>query len=112
MALLIAYYLIIQLLQMERIYKFRMLYWTWCTNICKIYIFQSPIYMKALLLKHQYYIQLLSFEKNGLYIYNWGFNTNEIICSSLLNNPLLSWDSILDKEYFMMMLYIFWVQLC
>jgi hypothetical protein len=29
---------------------------------------------------------------------NWGFSTSEIIDSSLLNSPLLSWDGILDKK--------------
>jgi len=43
------------------------LYLTWCTNKCKICVFQSPTYMKALLSKHPFYIQFL---KNLLdYIY-------------------------------------------
>jgi len=62
--------------------------------------------MKTFLLKHQYYIQLLFFLKHWI-IYNWGFNIGEIINSSLLNSPLLSWDGILNKEYFItMLLYI------
>jgi len=36
----------------------------------------------------------------GLHIQKqiWGFNTCEIIDSSFLNSPLLSWDRILDKK--------------
>jgi len=42
-----------------------------------------------------------------IYIYIYmGFNTSEIIDSSLLNSPLLNWDGILNKEYFIMILYI------
>jgi len=29
---------------------------------------------------------------------DWGFNIREIIDSSLLNSPLLSWDGILNKK--------------
>jgi len=29
---------------------------------------------------------------------DWGFNIGEIIDSSLLNSPLLSWDGILNKK--------------
>jgi hypothetical protein len=62
MALLIAYYLSIQLLQMERIYL--------CFKCCiecdvptcvKYVVFQSPTYMKAPLFEHPISIQLLSF---------------------------------------------------
>jgi hypothetical protein len=44
--------------------------------------------MKALLSKHPFYIQLLSFLNIGLHIQkkNWGFSTSEIIDSSLLNS--------------------------
>jgi len=40
---------------------FKMLYWMWCTDICRIYFFQSPTYMKTLLSELPFYIQLLSF---------------------------------------------------
>ncbi len=61
----------------------------------KYVVFQSPIYMNALLSKHPLYIQSLSF---GLHIQNqnWGFGTCEIMNVSLSNSPLLSWDGILD----------------
>jgi len=59
--------------------------------------------MKTFLLKHQYYIQCFLKKKIGLYII-WGFNIGGIINSSLLNSPLLSWDGILNKEYFIMIL--------
>jgi len=44
------------------------------------------------------------FLKKHWIIYNWGFNIGQIINSTLLNSPLLSWDGILNKEYFIMML--------
>jgi hypothetical protein len=100
MALLIARYLIIQLHQMERIYMFRMLYWTWCTNICKICCFSITNLYESTFVGTSILYKLLYFKNIGLYIYNWGFNTSEIIDSSLLNSLLLNWDSILDKEYF------------
>jgi hypothetical protein len=57
------------------------------------------------------YIIIFFFKHWIIYIYiykyiNWGFNISEIIDTSLLNSLLLSWDGILDKEYFIMMLYI------
>jgi hypothetical protein len=66
----------------------------------KYVVFQSPTYMKALLSKYSFYIQLLSFLYIGLHIqkHNWGFSTSEIIDSSLLNSPLLSWDGIQDLK--------------
>jgi hypothetical protein len=70
MALLIVYYSIIQLLQMERICVCVCV----CVCVCSkcyserdvstyvIYVvFQSPTYRKALLSKHPFYIQLLLF---------------------------------------------------
>jgi len=55
--------------------------------------------MKALLSKRPFYIQL--FFKKMLITYTKKkkvFNTCEIIDSSLLNNPLLSWDGLLNKK--------------
>jgi hypothetical protein len=58
MALLIVCYLIIQLLQMEKIYICFKCYVEYDapTNV-KYVVFQSPTYMKALLSKHPFYIQ-------------------------------------------------------
>jgi len=71
MTLLIFYYLIIQLLQMERRYIYI------CSKChierdaptyVKYVVFQSPIYMKTLLSQHPFYIQLFSFLNIGLHI--------------------------------------------
>jgi hypothetical protein len=66
----------------------------------KYVVFQSPTFMRALLSKYPFYIQLLSFKNIGLHIQkrNWGFNTSEMIYSSLLNSLLFTWDGILNKE--------------
>jgi hypothetical protein len=49
--------------------------------------------MKALLSEHPFYMQLLSFLNIVLHIFNLNrvFNASEIIETSLLNSPLLSW---------------------
>jgi len=51
-----------------------------------MFFFQSPTFMRTLLSKYLFYIQLLSFKNTGLHIQkrNWGFNTSEMIYSSLL----------------------------
>jgi hypothetical protein len=66
----------------------------------KYVVFQSPIYMNALLSKHPLYIQSIFFWNIGLHIQNqnWGFSIGEIMNISLLNSHLLSWDGILDKQ--------------
>jgi hypothetical protein len=66
----------------------------------KYVVFQSPTYMKAFFSQHPFYIQLFSFLNIGLHIqiFFWGFSIGEIIDSSLLNSPLLSWDDILNKK--------------
>jgi hypothetical protein len=49
--------------------------------------------MKAFLLEHPFYIQLLSFLNIVLHIYNlnWDLNVGETTDTNLLNSPLLSW---------------------
>jgi hypothetical protein len=68
----------------------------------KYVVFQSPIYMNALLSKHPLYIQSIFFKNIGLHIQNqnWGFSIGEIMNICLLNSHLLSWDGILDKQIF------------
>jgi hypothetical protein len=93
MALLIVNYSIIQLLKMERIYIYSKCYIEHdMSTYVKYVVFQSPTYMKTFLSKHPFSIQLLLFKNIGLHIQKkiWGFNTCEIIDSSLLNSPLLS----------------------
>jgi hypothetical protein len=48
---------------------------------------------------HPLYVQLLSFLGIGMHIesQNWGFSTGEITETSLLNNPLLCWDGVIDR---------------
>jgi DNA-binding transcriptional regulator GbsR (MarR family) len=56
--------------------------------------------MKALIIEHPFYVQLLSFLTIGLHVrnQNWGFNIGKIMEIILLNSPLLSWDGILDYK--------------
>jgi hypothetical protein len=56
----------------------------------KYVVYQSPMYMKALI-KHPFYIQLLSFSTIGLHIrnQNWCFNIGKFMEISLLNSPWL-----------------------
>jgi hypothetical protein len=66
----------------------------------KYVVCQSPMYMKALISKHPFYVHLLYFLNIGLHIQNqnWGFIIGETMDISLLNSSLLSWDGILDKN--------------
>jgi hypothetical protein len=62
-------------------------------------VLHSPIYMNLMSSIHLIYIKLLSLVDIGLHIVekHWGFNVGKITKKSLLNNPLLSWDHILEK---------------
>jgi hypothetical protein len=66
----------------------------------KYVIFQSPTYMKALFVSTSILYTIMFFFKILDYIYKnkFGVLTREIIDSSLLISPLLSWDGILDKK--------------
>jgi hypothetical protein len=61
-------------------------------------VLHSPNYMNLMSLIHLIYIQLLSLVDIGLHIEekHYGFNVGQITKNSLLNNPLLSWDCILE----------------
>ena len=62
-------------------------------------VYHSPSYTKSIILTNPLHVQLLSFLDIGLHIQsrNWGFSTGQILETSLLNNPLLSWDGTIDK---------------
>ena len=62
-------------------------------------IYQSPSYTKSIISTNPLHVQLLSFLDIGLHIQsrNWGFSTGQILETSLLNSPLLSWDGTTDK---------------
>jgi hypothetical protein len=65
----------------------------------KYVVYQSPSYFNFTVSSHPLYVQLLSFLDIGIHIEsrNWGFSTGEIIETSLLNNPLLCWDGVIDR---------------
>ena len=62
-------------------------------------VFHSPSYTKSIISTNPLHVQLLSFLDIGMHIQsrNWRFSTVEIIETSLLNSPLLSWDGTTDK---------------
>jgi len=57
----------------------------------KYVVYQSPMYMKALI-EHPFYVQFFIFFTIGLHIrnQNWCFSIGKIMEISLLNSPLLS----------------------
>ncbi len=62
-------------------------------------VLHSPNYMNLISSIHLIYIQLLSLVDIGLHIVekHWGFSVGKITKKILSNNPLLSWDRILEK---------------
>lgn len=61
-------------------------------------LYHPPTYANAIIGSHPFHIQLLSFLDIGLHIQSRkrGF-FGVILDTSLLNSPLLSWDSFLDR---------------
>jgi hypothetical protein len=62
-------------------------------------VFYSPSYTKSIISTNPLHVQLLSFLDIGMHIQsrNWGFSTGQMLETSLLNSPLLSWDGTTDK---------------
>ncbi len=70
-------------------------------NVAYIIYYQPPSYMGTLLSTHPLHVQILSFIVIGMHMQsrNWGFTTRQIMETSLLNSPLLSWDGTVDNTF-------------
>jgi hypothetical protein len=64
-------------------------------------VYQPPSCMATLLSAHSFHVQLLSCHDIGMHLqsWNWGFTIRQIIETSLLNCPLLSWDGMVDCTF-------------